>query len=155
MPIRRRWLQFSFRTAFVLFTAFAVWLGVVVNRAHRQREAVRAIRELGGFVVYDWQLIETPQGWDFVGEPGAQMVAPHSWLRKIVGNDFFQKVKVVALPSMENSDDASIQKSIPYLQRLDTLRAIYFPALTTKKTLAMLKAELPNCEQILLDPTRL
>jgi hypothetical protein len=51
----RRYLTFSLRTTFVFFTAFAAWLGVVVHRAREQREAVEAIKALGGVVQFDWQ----------------------------------------------------------------------------------------------------
>jgi hypothetical protein len=53
MEPRRRYLTFSLRTAFVLFTALAVWLVVVVNRARQQQEAVDAIVKAGGLVAYD------------------------------------------------------------------------------------------------------
>jgi hypothetical protein len=45
---RRRWLQFSLRTAFVLLTIFCVVLGITLNRARTRRAAIRAIDELGG-----------------------------------------------------------------------------------------------------------
>ena len=47
---RRRWFQYSLRTLLVLVTVLCVWLGVTVNRARKQREAVAAIQELGGTV---------------------------------------------------------------------------------------------------------
>ena len=37
---RRRWFQYSLRTLFVLVTVLCVWLGVTVERARKQREAV-------------------------------------------------------------------------------------------------------------------
>src|SRR6185437_14530890 len=40
MKPRRHYLTFSLRTLFVLTGAIALWLGVVVNRAREQREAV-------------------------------------------------------------------------------------------------------------------
>lgn len=40
---RRRYLTFSLRSLFVLTTALAIWLGVVINGAREQREAVKAI----------------------------------------------------------------------------------------------------------------
>jgi hypothetical protein len=39
---KRRWAQFSLGTMFVVVTVLCVWLGVVVNRAHRQRDSVAA-----------------------------------------------------------------------------------------------------------------
>ncbi len=47
MKPTRRYLTFSLRTFFFVLTAFAVWLGVIAERAREQREAVRAIGALG------------------------------------------------------------------------------------------------------------
>ena len=52
---RRRWFQFSLRTLMVLVTVLCVWLGLVSERARKQREAVAAIEALGGWVWYDYQ----------------------------------------------------------------------------------------------------
>ena len=58
MP-RRRWLQFSLRSFFVLLTVGCLWLGWKVERTsertRQQREAVKAIEALTGRVQYDWQ----------------------------------------------------------------------------------------------------
>src|SRR4029077_3844228 len=45
---KRRWAQYSLATMFVVVTALCVWMAVAVNRAHRQRDAVAAIKALGG-----------------------------------------------------------------------------------------------------------
>jgi hypothetical protein len=50
---KRRWAQFSLASMFVVVTVLCVWLGAVVNRANRQREAVAAIEALGGEVRYE------------------------------------------------------------------------------------------------------
>ena len=71
----RRWAQFSLGTMFVVVTVLCVlcaWLAVKVNRAHRQRDAVDAIRRLGGYAAYE------PAG--------------PSWLRELLGDDFFAHV---------------------------------------------------------------
>jgi hypothetical protein len=49
---KRRWAQFSLGTMFVVVTVLCVWLAVQVNRAHRQRDAVAALRKLGAAVFY-------------------------------------------------------------------------------------------------------
>ena len=56
---RRRWFQYSLRTLLVLVTVlcvFCVWLGLVSERARKQREAVAAIEAMGGVVYYDYQV---------------------------------------------------------------------------------------------------
>jgi hypothetical protein len=40
---KRRWAQFSVATMFVVVTVLCIWLEVVVNRVHRQRDAVVAM----------------------------------------------------------------------------------------------------------------
>lgn len=59
-PYKRRFFQFGLRTLFLLTTIFAVWLGIHIHRARKQKEAVKAIRDFGGWVYYDFQ--ETPTG---------------------------------------------------------------------------------------------
>jgi len=56
MTPRRRWLQFSLRTMMVLMVVFGAgfgWLGMMVKRARAQRDAAKAIEELGGHVQWN------------------------------------------------------------------------------------------------------
>lgn len=54
IPIRkRRWLQYSLRTVFLLTTLLAVWLGLWVDSARRQARAIDAIRAVGGRIDID------------------------------------------------------------------------------------------------------
>ena len=52
MTTRRRWLQFSLGTAFVVLTAFTIGLGWMVERAHKQGRAIDRIVAAGGSVYY-------------------------------------------------------------------------------------------------------
>jgi len=86
-----RWrFQFSVRSLVVLVVAVAVPLGWSVRKAERQRKAVEAIREAGGWVWYDYQF-------DKSGNlvRSAERPAPE-WLRKRVGIHFFTVVRTVA-----------------------------------------------------------
>lgn len=80
MKRRRRWFQYSLRSFLVVVTALAVWLGVVVNRAREQREAVKAIEALGGSVMYDWHFFETPEQKSVMEHATVQL---RTWLRRI------------------------------------------------------------------------
>ncbi len=51
----RRWLRTSVRGLCVLVLAIGAGLGWVVHQAHDQRDAVAAIKGVGGSVFYDWQ----------------------------------------------------------------------------------------------------
>ncbi len=93
-----RWrFQFSLRSLLVLTVVVAVpfsWLAVEMKGARKQREAVGAIRKLGGWIVYDYEqpTIPNPQ------PPGPE------WLRKLLGNDFFANVVLVNLGGMQATD---------------------------------------------------
>ena len=52
----RRWLSLSLRGSLVLVLLFGLWLGWQAHLARKQREAVAAVKEYGGFVRYDWEL---------------------------------------------------------------------------------------------------
>ena len=126
MKPSRRWFQYSLRSFLILLTALAVWLGVVVNRAREQREAVEAIEALGGYVIYDWQIADTPMsmreyGYFVDGTP----VGP-SWLRQMIGDDYFQEVWEVRFgfdPSWPSSK-AEVLHCIPQLRRMRGLRRV-------------------------------
>jgi hypothetical protein len=83
---KRRWFRFNLRSLLVLVTIACVgfgWLGVKVRAKQREREAVKALRDLGGEVRYDyefnsnWSEVENPT------PPGPE------WLRELLGNDIF------------------------------------------------------------------
>ena len=138
----RRNLTFSLRTLFILLTALAVWLGIVVNRAREQREAVKAIEALGGRVQYDWeQDLNDPFGEPYgPGGPG--------WLRKMIGDDFFQDVRQVSFEVGPNTTTL-----IKHLQRMERLNRVLAWCMSEKiddeqarEELEQLRAELPGCE---------
>ena len=103
-----RWLRFSLRTLLVLVTALCIWLGIQVNAARRQREAVAAIQKAGGTVYYDYQIVfETSVQWpiksfnDSIPPPGP------AWLRRQIGDDYFRTVAAVCfldLPAVDKAD---------------------------------------------------
>ena len=90
---RRRWLQISLRSMLAITTLICVWLGVQVNNAHRQRDAVAAIEAVGGNVVYDYQL-NAKGSWI----NGAEVPGPE-WFRRMLGPHYF--CHVVVVPYME------------------------------------------------------
>jgi internalin A len=93
-PVRHR-LTLSLRIFMVLVLVVGGWLGWRVRRASFQRRAVAAIRESGGWVWYDYQLVHLPGGQDrFLRN--AKPWAP-GWLRRSIGDEYFQEVVRVAL----------------------------------------------------------
>ena len=127
---RRRYLTFSLRTLFILLTAFAVWLGVAVNRAREQREAVEAIEALGGAVFYDFQ--EKPithketrfkTYFDPEATPDDMML-----FRQLLGNDALSEIVSVDL-SFRDVTDADLLP-LQNLRRLKVLSLDYNPRIT-------------------------
>lgn len=95
---RRRW-QFSLRTVLVVTLLLSVWLGIKANHAHRQRRAVEAIRDLGGTVVYDYQVSERTLNFagssEVVATVDLEREPKPSWLRDVLGDDWFDEVHYV------------------------------------------------------------
>jgi hypothetical protein len=112
----RRYVRISLRTLFVLTTVCALGLGYLSKCARDQRAAVQRIHELGGSVSYDFQyadgeangkLLKNPQppGW--------------SWLRRLIGPEYFQDVVRASLDKKQVNDDDL--RLIGKLTRLNTL----------------------------------
>jgi len=113
---RRRWLQFSLRTLFVVVTVFCVWMGITAKRAKDQRLAVEAIEGSGGRIIY-------------AHEPRIGLVGPVTpripeppgpeWLRQLIGKEYFFSVVEVQLIGT-SVDDASLM-AIKQLTDVKTL----------------------------------
>ncbi|HEV3344338.1 MAG TPA: hypothetical protein VG125_28440 [Pirellulales bacterium] len=135
MP-NRRWFQFSLRALLVALTALGVWLGFKAEKAHRQRDAVRAIEKLGGVVRYGWQP-EVSAWWSDVA--GIVRLVPSDtgpalgWPATLLGSDWFYDVKEVVLTRFEMfyrrdgqkyervSENGPLLKTIDPLDQIDRL----------------------------------
>lgn len=144
MTSPRRWLQFSLRGFFVLLTALAVWLGVMVNRAREQREAVKAIEALGASVGYDWQDVPLDPADPFRIDGPLTPPGP-AWLRRLVGDEFFQNA---VSASFFSEPDAL--KSIAHLKRLRKLKTVTVTPFATAAAMDQLRAALPNCKVVII-----
>ena len=80
----------SLRVFLVLVLALGVGMGWKANKVRRQQRAVAAIRAYGGFVHYDWELVNGSV------VTGRKLWAP-AWLRRLLGDEFFQDVAQVSL----------------------------------------------------------
>ena len=160
-PKRRRY-QFSLRTllVFVLLVSVGLsWLGVKMNQARKQREAVEAIVKAGGVVDYDYEMDEYGRATEAT-EPAAP-----AWLRKVFGDDLFREVTCAGLGV--NAGDAELEyvKGLTKLEYLDIFDSQVTDAglehlngLTELKELMLLDTQvtdegvkklqqaLPNCE---------
>jgi hypothetical protein len=114
LPVRCRWRRFSLRTFLLVVTALCIWLGVKVNQARRQKEAVEALLESGANVRYMHQRDDTnPTEFDSSKDLGVP-----AWLRKLGGDDFFQTVALVQLAEMVTDQDLAHLAALPHLECL-------------------------------------
>lgn len=91
-------VRFSLRTLLVGVTAVAVWLGWYLHSAERQHAAVATIRQYGGWVHYDYQLVGStfdPQGKSWVPD----------WMKTQLGDDMFHNVVEVNLCYNDDHSD--------------------------------------------------
>ncbi len=92
LPIRR-WFQFGFGTLLIFVTICGIWFGRIANLARQQREAVRLVEGLGGTVGFDHNY----KGLDETDWSG--------WLRAWLGEEYFRRIRGVALVSEDFTDD--------------------------------------------------
>ena len=96
----RRRFRFGVRSLLVSMVVVAVscaWFAVEVSNAKSHKEAREGIQNVGGEVVYDWQ-VDT----DGTPRPNAQPPGP-GWLPNLLGDDFFTGVVRVYLTGTEMS----------------------------------------------------
>ena len=112
---KRRWHQFSLRTLLLAVLVLSLplsWFAVRTEQARKQRNAVEAIEELGGWVYYDYQ-------WDGIGPQAPTEPSELPWVRESWGEDFFSDVTFVQLINV-GATDADLQ----CLQGLPNIRIL-------------------------------
>ncbi len=123
----RRWLSLSLRGSLLLILLLGLWLGWQAHLARKQREAVAAVTAYGGFVRYDWEL-----DGNGMPVPGATPRAP-GWLRRAVGEDYFQRVAVVDMihatdrRGMADLTESESDVLMAKLAAFPDLREVYLP----------------------------
>jgi len=83
----------------VAVTILCVWLGLKVNAARRQREAVAAIERAGATVIFDCQLMPVVNAAGQLALDVNSTPPGPAWLRHLFGDDFFRTVMCVRLDS--------------------------------------------------------
>ena len=138
-PIRRRWFQFSILSLLILMTFAAIVLQTVVVPARRQRDAVAKILELGGAVSFDYQ------------QSGAKEPSGPKWLRKLLGNEYFQKVRLVALHGSKFDKPENFETAMDIVERVSTVDSLALSCRTALDDSHVAKiAKLPNLKNLYL-----
>ncbi|MFT5301304.1 MAG: hypothetical protein ACI814_002107 [Mariniblastus sp.] len=111
---KHRWCRLSLRWTMVLTFVVAGMLAYRTDGCRRQCSAVKAIRELGGTVLYGYHV-----GRDGRENPDALPTHP-KWLRNLLGDDYLYQVTSVSLRDTEMTDKLMVHLShLPTLESLD------------------------------------
>ncbi len=111
---KRRWLQFSVRTALLLVAVLCVWLGYRVHVSRQRAEAIAHIEKLGGQIHYDYQV-----KWDAEGSSYLVPKTPYpypEWARPLTEVLFPPRVWSVGLHGIPLTDD-----DVEFITRFDGL----------------------------------
>ncbi len=93
-------------------------MGWKVRRAAIQRRAVATIKRAGGDVVYDYQIKA-----DWEDDDNPQPWAP-AWLRRAVGDEWFQEVVEVSLADADLTKTQSGDETLAAVATLDRLEKL-------------------------------
>lgn len=115
--LKRRWLQFSLRTGFIIVTFLCIALGVWVVRAERQRRSVAAIEAMGGWVDYVPFLVLVEGAG--VPDPRESEAFPIAFLRRWLPPDYFDEVLQVHFRDAQLTD-----AGLAHLRRLTSLQTL-------------------------------
>jgi hypothetical protein len=91
----RSLLRFRLRTLLLAMLVLSVAMGIYVNRAKQQQKSVAAIKRLGGWAYYDFEITKDQY------DPQGRSWAP-AWLRQKLGDDYLHTVVQV---NMVYNDD--------------------------------------------------
>lgn len=129
-PPNRLRLRFRLRTFLVLVAVACVSLGWYASLAIRQQRAIQGIRALGGHARYEdarkfegsFKTVTYGTMMNVTEVPAPQ----RSWLRKMLGEDWFTNVAIVSVKGKEFSNDdmpalRDHLESLPRLERLELL----------------------------------
>ena len=127
LPRRRRRFMISLRSMMILVLVFGGWLGWFVRRVQVQHDAVAAVKNAGGSVVYDLEWRNAGpnpyrKSWvpDWLG--GDQAWIP-KWVLSGSRIDYFGNVVSVSLiPSRVNDPKAANDDTLALVGRLDRLQ---------------------------------
>ncbi len=85
----RRLLRFNLKSLLVFCTLVPILLGLHVSDARRQEKSVQQIQDHGGWVAYDYRIV------DGEFDASSESSVP-AWLRRSLGDDFFHSVAEVS-----------------------------------------------------------
>jgi len=148
---RPRWRRFSLRIllVFVLLLCLPLsWLRVKLNEAREQREAVTRIEQRNGRVFAHCSVNADGSSVSMIGKRTPPATGTY-WLRKWLGDDFFDSVAGVLFSRADIGDD-----DLPCLSRLTDLQVLMLHDTQISDVGLVHVQGLTNLEVLLLRNTR-
>jgi hypothetical protein len=115
--LKRRWVQFSLRTGFVIVTLLRIALSMWVVPAERQRRAAKAIEAMGGWLDYV-PFLALVEG-SGVSDPRESEAFPLTFLRRWLPPDYFDEVLQVHFRNARLTE-----VGLAHLQRLTSMQTL-------------------------------
>ena len=135
-PQRSRWFQFRLRTLLIAVLVLSVplsWFAVKMDKARKQRKAISALSDLESRPVYVYQdgtqiyemNLKILYEYQDVSQRPIQTPNRPTWLRQLVGGDFFHDVTYVDISNTYADDSSLIHlKLFPKLRYLNLKRTL-------------------------------
>lgn len=111
---KARSFQYNLRGLLIGLTVFFVFLGIAINRANRQRDAIAELDDVIQNIEYDYQRPTEDAPIDYSREPRGW-----TWLRELLGGDYFDTVVGI---SLEGFDRPVSDRDVECLSRFTHLR---------------------------------
>jgi hypothetical protein len=123
---QRRCFQFRLMTLLVVIGVIGVCLGLWSHRSRKQQAAVAKVRELGGWVYYDFQGCDPTKG---THDPRAESSVP-KWLEAWLPIDFVHDVVMVNMVYSNDKgrreDNArETDEALTHIESFPRLRGLY------------------------------
>ena len=148
----RRLVSFSLRTALLAVTVFGVWLGFHYSSVRRQHAAIATVKQFGGSVTYDYQLIAIEEGRRPSIEEAKSTVSP--WLAKTFGRDHFHDVVAVTVAQWKNfelpKDPDATDVLLVRLARLPDLQSLSLGSLEVTDDNLRMISEMSNLRKLFI-----
>lgn len=110
--------QFRLKTLVLGTTAVAIWLGVISERARRQRAVTAALSEVHASLLYDFQFDGEKLRLDRQGHAVSRSTLPgYAGLRSWLGDDYFVNIVDVRLDGMLHASISAWKA--PYADRIN------------------------------------
>ncbi len=116
---RRRFFRYSLRTLMLVVTVFCVWLGWQVQKARNQQYVISIVVAENGLIAYQHGLIEYQGGTDRMRKLSKDGPPGSTWLRRLIGNEYFFRVSRVEVHG-ERIDDTFLAA----IKRLADIRGL-------------------------------